>query len=476
MASTQAEIERLRAEHDDGPPEPAWTRAARDGRSGAPLWRLVDFAARVADAQRAPLEAGLEASGLLDAWVTPSGELEDSALADVVLADGPEVAGETLGAVLAPVAGQQVTQPIIAKLLDRVGLGERAAGPWIDLDGRFSLGPLIGRGAKTHAEHIGAAAREARRARRVTELNARIAELHAEIAAHDSALAATERRRATLDAELAALPAGDELRAALDAEQIVAAMQSDAGRRHEQAIATARSAADAELAADAARREHAGAHGLPAALDEQALDRLREAGAELAGSVGAVSRAWALAGREVDGAVALAARLSQTQAQAAEQDRRARDEQTEADRLTTEHAAREQALGTTGEELRRRHTAVVSELRSARETHRHAGAEAQAGHVAAAGLERDALAHAADHDGARRRREDSSRAFVQLARGGILQLALGDSMPEDAGSAHTWTFTRTLEVVRALPEELLSVRSSASALAVEVTQRPAARS
>jgi hypothetical protein len=61
-----------------------------------------------------------------------------------------------------------------------------------------------------------------------------------------------------------------------------------------------------------------------------------------------------------------------------------------------------------------------------------------------------------------------SRAFVQLALAGILQLALGEAAPEDADRAHAWTFTRTLEVVRALPEELLSVRSSAGALAVEV--------
>jgi hypothetical protein len=111
---------------------------------------------------------------------------------------------------------------------------------------------------------------------------------------------------------------------------------------------------------------------------------------------------------------------------------------------------------------------VVSELKSARETHRHAGTEHQAALVAAAALQRDAVAHAGAHDGARGQREDSSRAFVQLARGGILQLALGDAAPADADRPHVWTFTRTLEVVRALPDELLSVRSSAGALAVEV--------
>jgi uncharacterized protein (TIGR02680 family) len=467
-ASTEAEIERLRAEHDDGPPAPAWARSDRDRRTGAPLWRLVDFTARAGDEQRAPLEAALEASGLLDAWVTPTGRLDDPALADVVLSDGPVAGGETLASVLAPVASQTVAEPIVARLLSRIGLGERPTGPWVELDGRFALGPLTGRGAKTDAEHIGAAAREARRARRIAELSTRIAALQTEIAAHDSGLAATERRRATLDTELADLPPVDQVRAALDAERLVAAMQSDAMRVHEQAIAAARAAADAELEAVAARREHAAAHGLLPSLDAQALDRLREASAELAGSVGTVSRAWALTAREADEAAALAAKLSQTQALAADLDRRGRDEQTEADRLTAEHAAREQALGTTGEDLRRRYAVVVSELKSARETQRHAGTEHQAALVAGAALERDAVAHRDAHDGARGQREDSSRAFAHLARSGILRLALGDAAPADADRPQAWTFTRTLEVVRALPDELLLVRSSAGALAVEV--------
>ena len=468
VANTETEIERLRDEHDDGPLAPAWARSERGRRAGAPLWRLVDFSAQLADTQRTALEAALEAAGLLDAWVTPSGGIDDPSVADVWLSDGPAAPGDTLAAALAPVAGQPVAEPIVAGLLRRIGLGERAAGPWVDLDGRFVLGPLTGRGAKAQAEHIGAAAREARRARRIAELRARVAELEAEIAARDAELAMVEQRRATLDSELAALPPVNEVAAALDAERVATMMHADAGRAHEQAIAAARTAADAELEADGARREHAGSHGLPAAIDEQALDRLRDAGAELVGTVGAVARAWALAAREAEGATALAAKLSQTQALAGEQDRRARDEQAEADRLTAEHAARERALGTTGEELRRRHTVVVSELKTSRETQRHAGETAHAALLAAAGLERDTAAHAAEHQGTRSRREDSSRAFVQLALAGILQLALGEAAPEDADRAQAWTFTRTLEVVRALPEELLSVRSSAGALAVEV--------
>ncbi|MFD1152515.1 SbcC/MukB-like Walker B domain-containing protein, partial [Saccharothrix hoggarensis] len=47
--------------------------AAREAGAGAPFYRLVDFHPAVDGAARAGLEAALEASGLLDAWVTPEG-------------------------------------------------------------------------------------------------------------------------------------------------------------------------------------------------------------------------------------------------------------------------------------------------------------------------------------------------------------------------------------------------------------------
>ncbi len=47
-------------------------------------------------------------------------------------------------------------------------------------------------------------------------------------------------------------------------------------------------------------------------------------------------------------------------------------------------------------------------------------------------------------------------------------LVLGDSAPEDLGQAANWTFTRTLEVTRALPAELLAVRSTTGELGIEV--------
>ena len=43
------------------------TMAGRDPSTGAPFYRLVDFTASLTDAERAGLEAALQASGLLDA-------------------------------------------------------------------------------------------------------------------------------------------------------------------------------------------------------------------------------------------------------------------------------------------------------------------------------------------------------------------------------------------------------------------------
>ena len=466
-AATHREIELLSAAEDEGPPAPAWLRTPRDRRAGAPLWRLVEFRDDLPDGERAALEGALEAAGLLDAWVTSSGRVEDPASADVVLASGEPAAGTTLATVLEPVAGQPVATATVAGVLARVGLGERPAGPWVALDGRFVIGPLAGRGAKHVAEHVGAAAREARRARRIAELRARVADLDARIAAHDADVVAVDRRRATLEAELRALPPADALRSARDAVRIASGIEADADRAHEGALAELRSASDAEIGADAERRDHAAAHGLAPHLDEDALDRLRQACAELTGAASSVARAWALAAREAAATAALAARVAEAQGVAGERDVRARDEESEADRLTAEHAAREHALGASGEELRRRHAAVQAELRTSREAHRRAGETAQSAAIVAAGLASDAATLAVEHERVRLEREQAGARFAHLAATGLLQLVLADGAPGDLDGARGWSFTRALEIARALPEDVVAMRSESGPLAVE---------
>ncbi|MGH2916425.1 MAG: SbcC/MukB-like Walker B domain-containing protein, partial [Solirubrobacteraceae bacterium] len=443
-------------------------RAQRARRAGGPLWRLVDFRAGVSAPERSGLEAALEAAGLLDAWVTPDGRLDDPGLADVVLAGGEPVTGRSALDALAPVVDQGVAETIVAGLLGRIGLGCRGASPWVDFDGRFALGPLVGRGAKSCAEHIGAAAREARRAARIAELRDRIAELTVQVGGHDRAIAELDRRRDAVGAELQRLPTSDAVAAAVTGVRVVAALEAEAARAHEQAAVAARVAADDAVAADATRREHAADHGLPAPLDEPQLDGLSEAAAQLSAAAATVARAWTHAEREAQAADATAAQLANAQERLGEQDRRARDERVEADRLAAEHAARADALGASGDELRLRHEQVVTALKAARVAQRDAGEIAQAARVAAAVLDRDESARAADHDIARRAREEAGVAFGQLAAAGILELVLGEATPPDVAGATGWTFTRTLEVARSLPEELLSVRSSSGELAVEV--------
>uniref|UniRef100_UPI001C5DCB6F TIGR02680 family protein n=1 Tax=Pseudonocardia nigra TaxID=1921578 RepID=UPI001C5DCB6F len=105
-AELAAEIARLEAGEHGAPPAPH-TRdpAARSDRAGAPLWQLVDFTDDVPAADRAGLEAALEASGILDAWVDPDGVLRDLA-GDVVLAPQPDAArpATALATVLRPAA------------------------------------------------------------------------------------------------------------------------------------------------------------------------------------------------------------------------------------------------------------------------------------------------------------------------------------------------------------------------------------
>ena len=83
----EREIEELESGVHPMPPVP-YTRAAgaREQRAGAPLWQLVEFRDHVAPDDRAGIEAALEAAGILDGWVTPSGELLDPDTEDVVLA------------------------------------------------------------------------------------------------------------------------------------------------------------------------------------------------------------------------------------------------------------------------------------------------------------------------------------------------------------------------------------------------------
>ena len=204
-------------------PPPSHTRdhPLRVGRPGAPLWQLVDFATAVTDPDRAGIEAALEASGVLDAWVSPDGELVDADGEAVVLA-GPGAASN-LGAVLRPSLspgdGDQLPAvSVVERVLAGIGFLTGEVDPddqphtWVGADGRFRLGVLRGRWNKEAAAFIGHAAREAARLRRLDELAAELAAAQSQLDALDGQLNALADRQLRLGEELSREPTDDDLR------------------------------------------------------------------------------------------------------------------------------------------------------------------------------------------------------------------------------------------------------------------------
>jgi len=262
------------AERDPAPPAPPWRRDERDAADGAPLWRLVDFADGLDAPPRAGIEAALEASGLLDAWVRADGALLDADRCDVVLPAGapmPVPVGSRLDAVLRPdpPAGGPVDATVVRAVLARVAL----AGPGgtgadlpavVGTDGSWRLGPLTGRSTKPVAQYVGANARAAERARRLAELDARIDALAATRDAAREAEAAAREARAAIEAWLTDVPSASALSTAwtrLDERERVTAQADRRAAEAEEAAVHAR-------AVEAGRRrglaEVAAAHDLPA--------------------------------------------------------------------------------------------------------------------------------------------------------------------------------------------------------------------
>ncbi|WP_280551701.1 TIGR02680 family protein [Halomonas sp. 25-S5] len=245
IETARHELEEERARLDAGgesaPPAP-YTRgeAAREGRPGAPLWQLVDFAPELADAPRAGLEAALEAAGLLDAWLMPDGQLLAAETWDSLLVPEAEAPGTSLANVLCPdLHGEPpVAREVVERLLASIGIGDSVAFAWVSETGHWRLGPLRGQWGKPAAVHIGHAAREAARQRR--------------LAAIEEELSALARQRAEIAAELEAL-----------AERLAAAEQEWRQRP------TARALRDAHAGEAAARRARD--------LQAERLERAREA-------------------------------------------------------------------------------------------------------------------------------------------------------------------------------------------------------
>ncbi|MEO7979793.1 MAG: TIGR02680 family protein [Sporichthyaceae bacterium] len=261
------------AERDPAPPPPPLPRPGRDAAHGLPLWRLIDVAPGV---EAAPLEAALQAAGLLDAQVLADGSLLGPSALDTVLVALPPASGATLRAALVVdvPTGSPVDAETVARLLDSVlllpSVLEIDGPPAIGRDGSWRLGPAHGRAAKPAAQYIGAAAREAERARRLADIDAQLQAARLEVQAASTAeQAAAKKIRGTQD-WVDRLPSWDQLhRAWIRIDERTAERdraQAEAGRQvRSLGIVTEELARRVE-----AQRRLCAQHDLPA--DRQALD------------------------------------------------------------------------------------------------------------------------------------------------------------------------------------------------------------
>ena len=195
---------------------------------------MTDFAPDVPEEHRAGLEAALEAAGILDAWVTPDGNLVDG---DVTVMSGlAPVPGPSCASVLVPAidsddprAGLLPAETVRA-VLSAIGLGG-TEGTRISTDGRWANGMLGGAWRKDSAGYIGEGAREAARRARIARLAEELRQERTAIGEVDAALADVDGRRERLADEHRTVPPEAAVR---EAHTVAAAERRRRGELREQ--------------------------------------------------------------------------------------------------------------------------------------------------------------------------------------------------------------------------------------------------
>jgi uncharacterized protein (TIGR02680 family) len=283
----------IEAERDPAPPVPALPRTPRP--DGAALWRLVDFVDDVDEASRALIEAAMQASGLLDAWVRPDGAVLSFDARDVALPVGPALDEPTLADVLRPdpAPGPGVDAAVVTAVLRRVRLPDSVTDSGdaaIGRDGTWSLGPLHGRAAKETAQYVGLTARAQERERRLGEVDHQIAAARLTL---DEAAAEIEALTVRIDGLvgwLRRLPSTDALRAAWTKVGERRAVERSEESANEIAQADAHRARQAAAQVRAEVDQLAVRHDLPADAGQLAAleERLRHLARDLEATGSAV--------------------------------------------------------------------------------------------------------------------------------------------------------------------------------------------
>ena len=456
------EIGRLRAGGHDAPPAPhTRTAGVRDGRPGAPLWKVTDFAPGLADDERAGLEAALEAAGILDAWVTPDGALVDG---DVIVVSGlAPMTGASCASLLVPaidLADPQAAalgEESVTSVLSAIGRERPAAGDggatWVSTDGRWSNGVLSGALHKVEAGYIGEGAREAARRARIEQLERDLDAERAAIERLDGDLADIGARQDRLADEHRSVPPDDGVREvhtkAADRREELAQARTN----HAEAIAKLRQRQTELEAAQVRAGEFAADVDLPA--DAKELVVVREGLGAYRVTLAALWPAAEAARTAIRAAADAATELADSRQLLLGASERA----AEAREVASAAAATYQELlataGTAVEELQQRLAEVTGALG------RNKAAEG-----VARGRERDAIGASGKADGERgrlrtdvddatRQRDDAVHEFQAFAATGLLRVAV--TAIDIPSTDQPWAATPAVILARAVNAELESV-------------------
>ncbi len=202
-------------------------REVNTGRGGAPLFAACDFRPHVSDEAKARIEEALERSGLLDAWLSPDGRIQECGSGDeeAWIVPRPLEFGYTLADMLIPdpPEGSGLTAAAVDAVLRSFLWDEEGSflddGDWngvIAGDGSYRLGPLAGKAAvKERAEYIGKETRRRTRMMEIARLNELIAALDARVGELEERLAAQEEAERLLSEERELFPRGEDMAGAL---------------------------------------------------------------------------------------------------------------------------------------------------------------------------------------------------------------------------------------------------------------------
>ena len=453
----EGEIARLRAGGHDAPSAPhTRERGIRDDRPGAPLWKVIDFAPGLADEERAGLEAALEASGILDAWVTPDGNLVDG---DVTVVSGlSPVRGPSCASVLVPAIDSgdpragTLSPETVRAVLSAIGLGG-TDGSRVSTDGGWANGVLGGVWRKDSAGYIGEGAREAARRAGIGRLSAELQQERAAIGELDSALVEVGVRRERLADEHRAVPPDAAVR---DAHTVAAAERRRLGELREQHAHAMTVCAQRQQDLDAGVRraeEFAQDVGLPAEPGELAEVKAGVGAYRLAlAGLWPAAEAWQGAARTAD---ETAAELGESRERLEEATGAAAAAREKALAAQATYEALHQTAGAAVEELYQR----LEEVR--RNLERRGSAE-----KAARALEQRALGDQGRAEGTRERlrteieeaartRDAAVAEFQSFAATGLLHVALPSVEIPDVTQA--WAATPAVLLARAVNTGLESV-------------------